>query len=156
MLYENNKSDQNMNSHTTIKRILGGKVFNWSVTSYHNFQWPMHLFLGGQGIFKRCGCSWGVNHNVLVNLWGPKTATTKNAMNYCLILRLIAWWEWLRVSPCIFLLMFRCGLSLVGCTEQTLLSTHWGRCKGGIVQAQGFTTRYIEKLHWTNKHKFEF
>ncbi len=56
--------------------------------------------------------------------------------------------------PCVLLLVFWCGLSLVGCVEEAFLSTHWSRCKSRIVEAQGLTTRHIEELN--GKKGFEW
>lgn len=75
-----------------------------------------------------------------------------------MILRLSAWCSQTaevknRPWPCILLLMFWCSFSLVGCTVEAFLSTHWSGCKSRIVKTQGLTTGHVEKL---NKKKFEW
>lgn len=59
-----------------------------------------------------------------------------------------------RPWPCVLLLMFWCSFSLMGCTEEAFLSTHWSGCKSRIVETQGLTTGHVEKLNKKSLNEF--
>lgn len=89
---------------------------------------------------------------------GSWNCEDKNSISHLFILRSSAqYFQTAEVRnnawPCILLLVFWCGLSLMGCVEEAFLSTHWSRCKSRIVEAQGLTTRHIEELN--GKKSFE-